>query len=186
MNHTKKILFISCLILLVLLALLIPQSNRTKRYAVFAGYNPDKTIHPYIITYLKGLKEVTDGIVYIADSELDPKEYKKLKGLVLHTEHTRHNEYDFGSYKRGFNWLKKQGYLNKADELIFANDSSYAPMQSFKPMFATMAQKKDLDFWGNTQNSRLNPHLQSYFLVVRKKILHSKNFAHFINKIKHQ
>lgn len=158
----------------------------TKRYAVFAGYNPDGTIHPYVITYLKGLNEVTDGIVYIADSSLKPEEEKKLQQLTIHYENIRHEEYDFGSYKRGFNWLKRNGYLEKANELIFANDSCYAPMTSFKPMFQKMAKRKELDFWGNTQNSKFSQHLQSYFLVFRKSVINSKIFANFINSIHHQ
>lgn len=158
----------------------------SKRYAVFAGYNADGTISPYVITYLKGLNEVTDGVVYFADSGLQPGEEKKLEGLVLYTEHQRHQEYDFGSYKRGFKWLKDNGYLEKADELIFANDSTYAPMSSFKPMFNKMAKRKDLDFWSNTKNTKFNEHLQTYFIVFRKRILRSKSFANFLNKVQHQ
>ena len=170
-------------IILVLIALIIPK--HTVRYAVFAGYNADKTIHPYVITYLKGLNEVTDGVVYIADSELLPEEKKKLEGLVLYTEHKPHGEYDWGSYKRGFNWLKSNGYLKKADEIILANDSCYAPMNSFMPMFKVMSKRKNLDFWGDSQNTMFSPHLQSYFLVFRKRVITSKNFAIFINHIKH-
>ena len=48
-----------------------------KRYAVFAGYNPNGTIEPYVITYLEGLKEITDGIVYITDSPINEKELQK-------------------------------------------------------------------------------------------------------------
>lgn len=170
-------------VILVIIALIIPK--HTVRYAVFAGYNADKTIHPYVISYLKGLKEVTDGVIYITDSELLPEEEKKLKGLVIHAEHNPHGEYDWGSYKRGFNWLKSKGYHKRADEVIFANDSCYAPMTSFKPMFEEMTKRKDLDFWGDSQNSMFTPHLQSYFLVFRKRVLNSKNFAIFMNHIKH-
>ena len=160
--------------------------NRTVRYAVFAGYNGDGTIHPYVITYLKGLKEVSDGVVYVADSTLNPEEEKKLKDLTIHYENVRHEEYDWGSYKRGFNWLKDNGYLDKADEVIFANDSCYAPITGFKPMFETMDRRKDLDFWGALQNTRFTPHVQSYFMVLRKNVLQSRQFQHFINGVRHQ
>ena len=156
------------------------------RYAVFAGYNANKTIPPYVIHYLKELNKVTDGVVYIADSELLPEEHKKLQGLVLYTQHQRHQEYDFGSYKRGYNWLKQNGYLEKADELIFANDSTYAPLNNFKLMFNKMAKRPDLDFWGDLQNTLFSRHLQSYFLVFRKKIIHSRALALFMQNIHHQ
>lgn len=179
-----------CFLFLALLAIIasgaILYQPRPKRYAVFAGYNADGTIHPYVITYLKGLNEVTDGVVYIADSSLQPEEEAKLKDLTIYYQNQRHNEYDFGSYKRGFNWLKNNGYLDKADEIIFANDSCYAPITSFKPMFREMAKRQDLDFWGDLQNTRFNPHIQSYFMVFRKPVIHSRNFAQFLNNITHQ
>lgn len=171
-------------VILVVIALIIPK--HTVRYAVFAGYNADKTIHPYVISYLKGLNEVTDGVVYIADSELLPEEEEKLKGLVIYTEHRNHGEYDWGSYKRGFNWLKEKGYLKRADEIIFANDSCYAPMTSFKPMFKEMAQRKELDFWGDSQNDWRTKHLQSYFFVFRKRIIKSGALNLFLNNVFHQ
>ena len=161
--------------------------QKTKRYAIFAGYNHNGQIEPYIITYLKGLDEVTDGIVYITDSPLLPNEEKKLKGInIIHSSHIRHHEYDWGSYKRGYNWLKQKGYLKKADELIFANDSTYAPLTSFKPMFKEMSKRKDLDFWGDLQNTHFNPHIQSYFIVFRKSVIQSNNFETFMNSITHQ
>lgn len=179
---------IICAVVLLLTALvsIFWYINRPVRYAVFAGYNADKTIHPYVITYLKGLNEVTDGVVYIADSELKEEEYQKLKDLVIHTEHIRHDEYDWGSYKRGFNWLKENGYLEKADEIIFANDSCYAPMKSFKPMFREMNKRKDLDFWGDLQNTRFTTHLQSYFLVFRPRVFLNSKFNRFMNDVTHQ
>ncbi len=159
----------------------------TTRYAIFAGFNKDGTIEPYVVTYLKGLNEVTDGIVYIADSSLKEGELEKLKDInILYTSHNRHQEYDWGSYKRGFIWLRKNGYIDKADELILANDSCYAPLNSFKPMFDTMNKRKELDFWGDLQNTRFSPHIQSYFYVFRKPILASKRLDTFLRNVKHQ
>ena len=158
-----------------------------KRYAVFAGYNPNGTIEPYVITYLEGLKEITDGIVYITDSPINEKELQKLSHLpIIYQEHNRHNEYDWGSYKRGYNWLKENKFLTYADELIFANDSTFAPITSFKSMFYAMRLKPHLDFWGDLKNLKTTPHLQSYFLVFRPQVFNSPVFSDFINSIQHQ
>lgn len=181
--------YIAVLLLLTAIAItlsLIWANTPHKRYAVFAGYNKDGTIAPYVITYLKALNEITDGVVYIADSTLNESEEQKLKGLTIYTQHTRHNEYDWGSYKRGYNWLKRNGYLDKATELIFANDSTYAPLGgSFKPMFEEMNKKKELDFWGDSQNKAFNPHIQSYFMVFRRPVFLNPAFRSFLNSVKH-
>jgi len=184
-KQQKKLVFV--IIATIALAMAVAcYIKKPVRYAVFAGYNPDGTIHPYVITYLKGLNEVADGVVYVADSTLKPAEEEKLKQLTIHYENIRHEEYDWGSYKRGFNWLKDNGYLEKADEIIFANDSCYAPLTSFKPMFKAMAKRKDLDFWGDLQNTRFNPHVQSYFMVLKKQVFNARQFQHFINAVRHQ
>lgn len=186
MPKKYKIYLSVLLIVLLGIATVYFWPKHVVRYAVFAGYNADKTIPAYVLTYLKELNKVTDGVVYIADSELLPQEQEKLKNLVIYTKHHHHQEYDFGSYKRGYNWLKKNGYLKKADELIFANDSTYAPLTSFQPMFTEMSKRPDLDFWGDLQNTRFNPHLQSYFLVFRKPVIQSKSFASFLQNVRHQ
>ncbi|MBR5599168.1 MAG: hypothetical protein IKW39_03915 [Alphaproteobacteria bacterium] len=179
----KKLHFIIAILLLII-AIAVYYSFSFKRYAVFAGYNPDGIIKPYVLTYLKGLEEVTDGIVYITDSKLNKGEEEKLKSLnIIYQQHIPHNEYDWGSYKRGYNWLKANGYLSKSNELIFANDSTYAPITSFKPMFITMFLKPYLDFWGDLKNNNQTPHLQSYFLVFRPKVFNSEVFNNFINNI---
>ncbi len=155
-----------------------------KRYAVFAGYNKDGIIEPYIITYLKGLEEVTDGIIYIADSSLKEGELEKLKDInIIYTQHQKHHKYDFGSYAIGYNWLKDNGYLDKVDELIFANDSVYAPITSFKPMFEEMNKRTDLDFWGTLEGRIYSNHICSYFLVYKSHVFNTPFFADIFNSI---
>ena len=174
-------------ICIIALGFFLTYKPRPTRYAVFAGYNPNSILEPYILTYLKGLNEITDGIVYITDSPLLETEKAKLKKFnILFSSFNRHNEYDWGSYKRGYLWLKNNGYLEKADEVIFANDSCFAPITDFKEMFSSMEKHKTIDFWGNTQSAFRYPHLQSYFMVFRKRILHSEIFDKFFTDIKYQ
>ena len=70
--------------------------------------------------------------------------------------------------------------------MIFANDSCFAPMTSFKPMFQAMAKRKDLDFWGDLQNTVFGRHIQSYFYVFRKNIINLPEFDAFFNNITHE
>ena len=180
----KTLLSITAIILIVFIASFFLYVKTYTRYAVFAGYNPIGKLEPYVITYLQGLNEVTDGIVYITDTYLDKSEQKKLEGInIIYQLHSPHGEYDWGSYKLGYNWLKQKGLLKKADEIIFANDSTYAPITSFKPMFLSMLLRPHLDFWGDLKNINHTPHLQSYFLVFRSPVFTSQVFDKFINSI---
>ena len=164
-----------------------------KRLCVFAHWDKDNIIDDYVIYYLNSLKEICDNIIFVSDCDLTKKELTKIDNIVKYSIAQKHGEYDFGSYKRGYLLAKEKNI--DFDELIFANDSCYGPFYPLKPIFEKM-EKKNLDFWGMTQNSygivqrndinypTWSPHIQSYFLVFNKKILSSKVFKTFILSIK--
>ena len=77
--------------------------------------------------YLKKLKQICKLIIFCNDNELSNKELSKLKGIVDYTIIGRHNEYDFGSYKRGIQLLESLPNYNSYEDLILCNDSCYGP-----------------------------------------------------------
>lgn len=158
-----------------------PQQNT----AVFAAYSSDGTVSDYVITYLKALKKVAPNIVYITDNPMKRSEAKKLKPYVTHLEAKRHGEYDWGSYKRGFNWLTQHGFLDNASQLlIFANDSTLLVDKSFKPIIDKFSN--DADFYGITANQDGTYHLQSYFLVFRPQVYSHAAFKAYLNNVTKQ
>ena len=156
-----------------------------KRVAIFASYSKDGVIAPYVIYYLKGLKAVADRIIFIADNEASSREEEKIIGLVIYSQFKRHGCYDFGSYRRGYEWAEKRGLLQDADELIFCNDSCYGPIYPFEEVFAKM-EKRDCDFWGMVSSCQVRFHLQSNFLVFKKKVFSSEIFASFVKSFEAQ
>lgn len=62
-------------------------------------------------------------IVYVADSKALPETVEKLKELCDYIIIKRHKEYDFGSYKKAYQYLQKVNLLDKVDSLLFCNDS---------------------------------------------------------------
>ncbi len=163
----------------------IKTNKKYKRIAVFASYSGDGTIADYVVYYLKELKKVCDAIVFVADNPIIPAEAEKIKDIVIYAQFERHNEYDFGSYKRGYMWLKKQGLLKCCDELLICNDSCYGPVYPFKDVFDKMA-KKDCDFWGMLSNTEIQYHLQSYFLNFKCNVFNSDCFDKFMTDIHRQ
>ena len=165
-----------------------------KRAAVFAHYDKDSVIDDYVIYYLNGLKEVAQTIVFVSCCDLPVEEISKLNGIVSYVIAEKHDEYDFGSYKRGFLYLKDR--LNEFDELIFANDSCYGPLYPLNKVFSKM-EKEVCDFWGITKNNygykkklghffAKRPHIQSYFIVFRKDVFTSDLFVDFMKSVEHQ
>lgn len=167
-----------------------------KRAAVFAHYDKDNIIDDYVIYYLRALKEIAEELVFVSCNELSEDEKCKLDGIADFVIAEKHDEYDFGSYKRGYLYLKSR--LNSFEELIFANDSCYGPLYSLRQIFEKMEKGSRCDFWGITKNRfgviknksskyvrAIRPHIQSYFLVFNKNVFTSEVFSNFIKSIRH-
>lgn len=161
------------------------ECRRAKRAVIFATYSSTGKVEEYVLHYLRHLRKVAGYIVVIGDFAVDAAEVQKLDGLADHSIFERHGEYDFGSYKRGYVHLKNTGFLDQVDELIVCNDSCYGPLQGFFWMFQEMAARQ-VDFWGLTQNSHFFDHVQSYFLVLTRKVFLSADFDRFIQSVERQ
>ena len=168
-----------------------------KRAAVFAHYDKDNIIDDYVIYYLKNLKKLCEKLIFVSDGTLSEQELQKLDNIADFSIAEPHKEYDFGSYKRGFFYLKTNNLLHNIDSLIFANDSCYAPLLPLENVFDVM-EKEPCDFWGITKNKyglrkRKNKyftckleHIQSYFLVINSNVFNSECFSGFMNNIKYE
>lgn len=163
--------------------------NPSKSTTIFAAFSETGHISDYITSYLKTLKEITPNIVYITDNPISKKEIRKISPYVNHIIAYRHNEYDWGSFKRGYNYLQSQNLFspnpNTSPVLILANDSTIPLIQNFKPLLADM-DKKNADLYGITSNLDGTYHIQSYFLILNKNLYTSKAFADYLNSVKQQ
>ncbi len=157
-----------------------------RRTAVFAAYFPTGRIPETTLLYLRALREVCDEIVLVANGPVLPGETEKLRGLVRAARLRRHTGYDFFSWRLGIAWARSLGLLDAAtaDELVLANDSCYGPALPFPPAFSSM-ENRPCDFWGMTANKGFVgvPHIQSYFVVFRRRVLDDAAFDAFFDAV---
>lgn len=165
-----------------------------KRLVLFAGYDKHGLVDDYVVFYLKALSSCAD-IIYVADCKMQENELEKISPFVLKAIATRHEEYDFGSYKRAFFYAKEKGLLQNYDELILCNDSVYGPFFNLCPnaqggglcIIENMESLKS-DVWGlfkheANENKGIDEHLQSYFVAMRKQVFLHQEFENFMNLI---
>ena len=131
------------------------------------------------------------------DNPIDETEEKKLEGLTIYHKCEKHNEYDFGSYKRGFFYLKENGFLDDTSEIVFANDSCLGPLKPLNLFIEKWEKENKPDFYGITINNygfkystkpiiaTYFPHIQSYFFLITKNIFEKAFFVDFMASIKH-
>jgi hypothetical protein len=145
-----------------------------RRCCVFAHFDPDGALDPYVLHYLSALKPFVQKLIFISTSKLGDEDIARVEQLGATVICRENIGYDFYSWKVGIGHLD----LSEYDELLQANDSCYAPIFDFKSLFETM-EKESCDFWGITKSRTYGTHLQSYFVCYRKSVIQSPVFKNF-------
>jgi rhamnosyltransferase len=164
-----------------------------KRIGIFQIHDSEGIIGKYIDYLLNDIINLIDDLYIVVNGNI--KVYSRLilekytKNIIL-----RENEgFDATAWKNAI--IKYIGYnkIKLYDELILFNDSFYGPIYPFKKVFDEMDKLVNIDFWGITcsysfqdynfgseeDNYIVPDHLQSYFLVIRNKMINSYNFIKF-------
>ena len=151
------------------------ENKSKKRLAIYVHYDPKGEVHDYVLYCLNGLKEAVSEIMVVVNGKLSGDGRQKLESAGV-TLFVRENKgFDFGAWKTAIEHI---GYDNIAqyDELFLTNNSYYGPIYPFSEMWDAM-DAAACDFWGVTMHheaeSNIPKHIQSYWLVFRKKILTS-------------
>lgn len=157
-----------------------------KRIAIYFFYDADGVVDQYNDFLLRDLKQQCDRIVVVCNGKLTASG-RKLFSMITQDIIVRENVgYDVWAYKTAMEWIGWDE-LKTYDELILLNFTNFAPIYSFHYVFDKMDQE-DVDFWGMSLYHRVDPapnwfqgsylpeHLQSHFIAVRKKMLHSYEF----------
>jgi len=153
------------------------------KVAIFAAYSRDYRVEPYVVHYLKALSKSLDAIIFWSDNYLPDQELEKIRPYVIYAFCKKHGEYDFGSYKRGFLWLKNQPWFQDVQELLFCNDSCYGPIGSFDSVMGKM-ENSGFDFWGITINRQFQRHIQSYFILFNRQVFIHPDFLKYLLAVK--
>jgi len=149
-----------------------------KRVCVFAHYDKNNSVDNYVYFYLSSLKNITSDIIFVTVSNISTSHIRKLENEGIKVVTRKNVGYDFYSYKTGLETIE----LNDFDELILCNDSVYGPIFNLENFFMQMTINKS-DFWGFTDSNQISYHLQSYFLVFKKSVIHSKRFKSFWDNV---
>jgi rhamnosyltransferase len=142
--------------------------------ALFAHFDAEDQVKRYVTEYLARLKDVCDRIVFVSTSKLPEREVEKLRPFVELVLLKDNTGFDFGMWQHGLERTDLAG----VDEIVLTNSSVFGPIYPLGPIFGRMSDDP-CDFWGMTDNFELRWHLQSYFLVFKRNVVHSEAFRTF-------
>jgi rhamnosyltransferase len=145
-----------------------------KRLAIYAHYGSSPPVAGHVLFCLRHLAELGFQICFVSNSEISPASEVPLKKFCERIIVRENTGLDFSMWQRGL----AAHDLMKFEELLLTNSSIIGPLQPLAPLWQNPAVA-DCDFWGLTDNDEFKPHLSSYFLVFRQRVLHSPRFQDF-------
>lgn len=165
--------------------------NGMKRLGIFVFYDRNGIVDDYCIYIIKELKTVCSNVAVICNGAITENSMAILREAADLVFVRENRGYDALAYKyaleQAIGWTSVAGY----DEVIFANDSFYGPFWPLTDVMKSM-EEREADFWGITaQEPMLNTfgsaypqevlpyHIQTYFVVVRSRLLHAPEFKSF-------
>lgn len=160
------------------------------RGCIYFFYDSAGIVDDYIVYLLDDLVQNIDELVIVCNGQLSDEGRRKFEKYNCEIIVRPNEGLDVWAYKAGlsyFGWNKIETF----DELIMLNHTIMGPVYPFHETFDKM-KEKDVDFWGITKHAKvdedpygLNPygylpeHIQSHFMVYRKRLLCSKEFQDY-------
>ncbi len=157
------------------------------RLGIFAFYDKEGTADAYVFHLLDSMAEIVEKLIIVVNGTVCGE---CLRRFCTYTENVVIREnigYDAGAYKEILLSLARAHELDQWDEMVLFNDTFYGPFFGWQEIFEEM-RGKNVDFWGLSKwlkgrselfGGELQEHLQSYFLVIGRRMLASSVFLEF-------
>ncbi len=153
-----------------------------KRMGVMRILDTTGVVDRYVFHYLDKMKEVVDRLMIFCANATDDATVDRLRD---YTEYLF--KYDNINFSDGC-FVTECSYerMREFDEVLFFDDTCYGPFSSLEGLFEKAEQLR-LDYWGMTKKYEsvmpdgmpVAAALQDYFIVLRRKVVHSDFFAQY-------
>ena len=141
-----------------------------KRLCIFSFYDQDGYVAAYVPYLLENLSKCVDRLLVIVNGRIDQSGQRILERFTTEILIRENTGYDAGAYKYAQVKALPENALDQYEEVVLCNDTFFGPLKNFETIFSHMDQR-DCDFWGlNGYFDVMFSHIQSYFLVFRKRI----------------
>jgi hypothetical protein len=136
-----------------------------ERIALFAHYNPQHRVSDMVLSYLDQLRAQGFAIQFISITPIcDAQDHDALASRVSRITIRREFGRDLGAWQDL--WQREAHRFSKAKEVLLANDSVLGPLCDISPILQAMRRAPE-GLVGLTDTPLIEPHLQSYFLLIR-------------------
>ncbi len=163
-----------------------------KRLGIFFFYEKNGYVDDFVTYYVADLAKNLTELVVVCNGKLSEQgraAFSAYTDKILVRENKGLDVWAYKTALDSYGWEK----LCTFDEVVMTNCTMMGPVRPLQEMFDEMAARPELDFWGLTlhHGAASNPfkgkhvykylpvHIQSHFLVYRKKFLQSKDLQQY-------
>jgi lipopolysaccharide biosynthesis protein len=143
-----------------------------------ASYCASPDVDPYILYHVECLRSVCSDVHFVSNSPLSSASREALEKYCAEVSERPNCGLDFAAWRDVISRLEP----GKFDEIVLVNSSIVGPLFSLSGVFDEMATRP-CDFWGMTRNRAKKPHIQSYFLCFRRRVIESSAWRSFWNQV---
>ena len=132
---------------------------------LFAHFDPQGIVDPYVVYYLKALHGLGATILFVSGSPtLTAESVAPIRSLCACIYTRRTLSLDFGSWHLAWCILTQRGWsLDQFDRFVITNDSVFGPLFPIEEMWSSF---RDAEMYGAIESAEQIPHLlQSFFLA---------------------
>ncbi len=153
-----------------------------RRLAIFAAFHGPEVSFSNL-AYLRSLQAVGFQVVYLHNGPLSAATVEKLEPLCAAVLERPNLGQDWGCFKDGFLNLRRYGWLDNIEWLLFCNDSVHFLGDQVGAQFARRLHNEletmPEPLLALNENLQLWQHLQSFFVAVRPEVFNSARFIQF-------
>ena len=160
-----------------------------KRLGIFLFYDRDGIADRYISFLLNDIKKSLDFLIVIIKGSVNEESKNMFEGIADEVHFCDITFTKSEQYKHGILTLLGKEKLNVYDSLVLMDDSFFGPFISFDQLFKKAdSEKPEADFFSlsaTCSNESINTEfeLNTYFLVIKAKMLHSDDFYNYWNTL---
>jgi len=144
------------------------------RLALYAHYSTVGGVALYVLYYLRKLRDLGFRICFISNSPIPDSKERELHEICERVIERDNSGFDFAMWQQAI----KEYELAEFEELLLTNSSIIGPLHPLEPLWQK-AETSQCDFWGLTDNDEYGDHLQSYFMLFRRRVLEHPCFREF-------
>ena len=163
-----------------------------KRLGIFFFYEKNGDVDDFITYYLRDLARNLTELIVVCNGKLSKQgraAFEEFTDQIIVRENKGLDVWAYKTALDNYGWQR----LSEFDEVVMTNSTLMGPVRPLKEMFDAMAERTNLDFWGLTihHGAEGNPfkgkhlynylpvHIQSHFIVYRKKFIQSKELQNY-------